>query len=496
MDASSKSVFISYAREDFESAQKLYKVLEDAGLKPWLDKEAILPGHRWKFAIHQAIKNSRFFIPLFSSKSVDKIGYIQNELKYAMKAAKKFPEKEVYIIPARLDDCKIPDEIEEEIQLVNLFPDWNKGVKEIFKTFKERGIEIQKEPDKQNPSYVKEEMKWQTGLSEDDWHTLLASVCNKTCIPFIGSGTLTIKSGDGKSLISLSKKIIEEYERYRSEESPALEDLYNLSKVHVLEDPNRLAKLAQFSEIMKSYDGKLKLPKNMLKDILQNIDGFMDKSPYEILASLDLSIYMTTNYDKFMELALKGPTKTPQSEFCRWNDDIIKYAKDFGYPSIFSKREYEPTPGKPLIYHILGDIDIPISMVLTEKEYLEFMIELNKNEDLIPTTIRKKLPRSSLLFIGYSLEDINFRAIFQGFLNFLSSLSPEEREREISVAVQIPPAISSQDQIRMQKYLDHYTKNLFQIRVYWDKTPEFLFELSKRWEDFKKKNDMKTCLPL
>ena len=74
-----------------------------------------MPGYKWKFAIYQAIKASRFFIPLFYSKSVEKIGYIQNELKYAIEVSKNFPEKDVYIIPARLDDCKIPYEILEEI---------------------------------------------------------------------------------------------------------------------------------------------------------------------------------------------------------------------------------------------------------------------------------------------------------------------------------------------------------------------------------------------
>jgi TIR domain len=123
MDASPSTIFISYAREDAQSAERVYKDLKNAGLNPWLDKEAILPGYKWKFAIYQAIKNSRFFIPLFSSKSVEKIGYIQNELKYAIEVSKNFPDKDVYIIPARLNDCNMPYEILEEIHSVDLFPE-------------------------------------------------------------------------------------------------------------------------------------------------------------------------------------------------------------------------------------------------------------------------------------------------------------------------------------------------------------------------------------
>jgi hypothetical protein len=508
----SKTVFISYAREDVQSAERLYKDLEDAGLKPWLDKEAILPGYKWKLAIYQAIKNSRFFIPLFSSRSAEKIGYVQNELKYAIDVSKSFPEKDVYIIPARLDDCKIPDEIETEIQSVDLFPDWNKGINDIFKTFKERGFVNRngpdsqtvtfKErgfvsrngPDSQTVTYTKKDEEWQTGLSEEEWNDLLTSIYDKTCIPFIGLGTFTKKSAEGKPLISLSKNIIENWKhRYPY----PFEDLYNLSRAYILEDPNQLARLAQFLDIERSHNEKLMYPKKMLKEILNDIElsgfysQFTDKSPYDVLANLDLPIYMTTNYDKYMEASLSNnQTKIPQSEFCRWNEDLIKYVKALGIPSVFNKRDYEPTAEKPLVYHILGVIEQPKSMVLTEREYLEFVIELTKNEEWIPAMIRKKLPRSSLLFVGYSLDDINFRAIFHGFLHFLSTLSAEERK--ISIAVQIPPTISNKGQIELQKHLDEYTKNMFQIRVYWDNPSGFMVELDKRWQDFKKMRFMET----
>src|SRR4029079_5081277 len=108
----------------------------------------------------------------------------------------------------------------------------------------------------------------------------------------------------------------------------------------------------------KSHNEKLAYPKNMLKDILMNIGVsslLKDKSPYDILAKLDLPIYMTTNYDKFMETALdKDRAKSPQSEFCRWNDDLEKYVKTYRIPSVFNKKSYEPTADNPLVYHILG----------------------------------------------------------------------------------------------------------------------------------------------
>jgi hypothetical protein len=39
---------------------------------------------------------------------VDKKGYVQKELKEALDIFQEYPEKAIYLIPARLDDCKVP----------------------------------------------------------------------------------------------------------------------------------------------------------------------------------------------------------------------------------------------------------------------------------------------------------------------------------------------------------------------------------------------------
>jgi hypothetical protein len=74
-------VFISYAREDSEAANRLYNDLKMRGLDPWLDTQSLLAGQNWKRSIKEALRTSRYFIPLLSSNSVEKIGYVQKELK-------------------------------------------------------------------------------------------------------------------------------------------------------------------------------------------------------------------------------------------------------------------------------------------------------------------------------------------------------------------------------------------------------------------------------
>ncbi len=129
-------VFISYASEDSDSAKRLYGDLKEAGLTPWLDKESLIPGQNWKISIKNAIKNCRYFIPIVSSKSTEKRGFVQKEFKYALDVFDEFPESQVYVLPVRLDDCQIPYEKLKDIEYVDLFPDWNKGLQRLILAMK------------------------------------------------------------------------------------------------------------------------------------------------------------------------------------------------------------------------------------------------------------------------------------------------------------------------------------------------------------------------
>ena len=132
------TVFISYASEDSGAAKRLRKDLKDAGLNPWLGKEELLPGQDWKYQIEDAISKSRYFIPLFSKTSVEKIGYVQSEFKYALEVLKRYPPNKIFYIPVRLDDCEIPYKELDSIYRADLFPVdndnvWKEGVNQILR---------------------------------------------------------------------------------------------------------------------------------------------------------------------------------------------------------------------------------------------------------------------------------------------------------------------------------------------------------------------------
>ena len=134
-DNKNNKVFISYAQEDTDASTRLYNDLKNAGLNPWLDKEDLLPGQSWNLEIKKAIKKSKYFVALFSSKSVQKRGYVQKEFKLALDVFDEFPEGEIFAIPARLDECEIPYERFRSIERVDLFPSWEEGIKRLLQTF-------------------------------------------------------------------------------------------------------------------------------------------------------------------------------------------------------------------------------------------------------------------------------------------------------------------------------------------------------------------------
>ena len=131
LPGSRPKVFLGYVDEDRELVDRLYDNLEGRELAPWLDRRKLLPGQNWPRAIEEAIETSDFFVACFSRLSVRKKGSFQSEIRYALDCARRVPLDEAFLIPVRLDDCRVPGKIRREIQYIDLFPDWNRGVKRI-----------------------------------------------------------------------------------------------------------------------------------------------------------------------------------------------------------------------------------------------------------------------------------------------------------------------------------------------------------------------------
>ncbi len=131
-------VFIAYVKEDLALVRRLHHELAAAGCAPWLDKEELLAGQNWPRAIERAIGTADFFVACFSRRALAKRGQFQCELRYALDCTRRLPLEETFLIPVRLEPCRIPRSITDQVQYVDLFPDWEHGIKRIVRAVHSR----------------------------------------------------------------------------------------------------------------------------------------------------------------------------------------------------------------------------------------------------------------------------------------------------------------------------------------------------------------------
>jgi hypothetical protein len=126
-------VFVAYVEEDLALARRLRDGMAAAGCAPWMDKDKLMPGQNWPRAIRRAIEISDAFVACFSVRSSSKRGPFQSELRWALHCAQRMPLDETFVVPVRLEACAVPRQIQERVQYVDLFPDWDAGVKRVIR---------------------------------------------------------------------------------------------------------------------------------------------------------------------------------------------------------------------------------------------------------------------------------------------------------------------------------------------------------------------------
>ncbi len=98
-------VFLCHAHSDKNTVFSLYERLSKDGVDVWLDKKSLIPGQDWEFEIRKAVSESDVVIVCLSEQFNQK-GFRQREVSIALDEASLHPEGEIFIIPARLEECE------------------------------------------------------------------------------------------------------------------------------------------------------------------------------------------------------------------------------------------------------------------------------------------------------------------------------------------------------------------------------------------------------
>ena len=157
-------VFLAYVQEDAPAVDRLFDALKKAGLNPWMDRRKLLPGQNWPRSIEEAIETSDFFVPCFSHLSVNKKGGFQAEIRYALDCARRVPLDASFFVPVRLDACRVPARIQKEWQYLDLFPDWEGGVRRLLAVMRRQLSGGSSEPAGRAPSRPGRTHREDTGL--------------------------------------------------------------------------------------------------------------------------------------------------------------------------------------------------------------------------------------------------------------------------------------------------------------------------------------------
>ena len=96
--------FVSYSHKDMQIATAIQSILEQKGIRCWIDFRDAIPGIDYASSIVRAIKSSQFFILVLSENS-SKSPHVLNEINSAVNAS-------VTIIPFKVDEGELDDSME------------------------------------------------------------------------------------------------------------------------------------------------------------------------------------------------------------------------------------------------------------------------------------------------------------------------------------------------------------------------------------------------
>lgn len=191
------------------------------------------------------------------------------------------------------------------------------------------------------------------------------------------------------------------------------------------------------------------------------------------LASLGLPLYLTTNFDNLLTLALEAQGRGVRRFSLPWR------AAQRGEP--LPAPPPPPGPGESVVLHLFGTDDDPDSMVLTEDDTLDYMAAISRAErNLLPSFASEALTARSVLFLGYRLRDLDLRVLLRGVIAPLHTQKfPKSRSQ---IAVQFDPTASEEPGGEAARdFLEKYFGQN-QIDVYWGSAPQFVADLVSRVE--------------
>ncbi len=194
-------------------------------------------------------------------------------------------------------------------------------------------------------------------------------------------------------------------------------------------------------------------------------------NPYRSLTDLPASIYLNASYEPMLIHSLKAAGRKPEAIFSSWRGKKG--------PKQPQPKTLTPEPETPWVYHLFGLYGQPDTMVLTEDDFFDYLIATSRLDLLLPKLVGR-LMQSSLLFLGFRLDDWRFRVLFRLIVTRQGAKTLKGLSH---VGVQVKPDEQNLAHVkRACKYMESYFhggKSDPTISIYWGSAAEFLKELNQ-----------------
>lgn len=168
----------------------------------------------------------------------------------------------------------------------------------------------------------------------------------------------------------------------------------------------------------------------LVTEIIKHVSVGKEPSPVlRGLAALRFPLVITTNYDNLYEKAIDAVNKKRAIEAARAkgepiDEQAIEAATRGQYNLCIYNRdktvetrdcERHLDPARPYLLKIHGDISVPRSIVITDEDYIHFVMRMSDKDPHHPVgpNVVTHLIQNNILFIGYRLTDYNLRLLFK-----------------------------------------------------------------------------------
>lgn len=282
------------------------------------------------------------------------------------------------------------------------------------------------------------------GLTDQDWKRLLESIrrgnCVLLCGPDVCGPTMVPgvnESEDQHFASMLARKLAEKL----SPATPPVSD----DVVHI-------------AQLRYSQDGDRSDLEIEVKDFYAPLDS-RTSDVYRDLAHLPFTVCLTTIPAHFLSNAFREIKKTPILDFYHFRNSR-------------ADRLAETDSGHPIVYHLYGDLHALDSLVLTETDLLEFLVNVVRGAPPLPAYIAAQLadPQTSFLFLGFGFQRWYTRVLLHALQTY--------RHRNRSMAVETAAFFDHPDSKQTAIFFEKEHKIEFRHHSWM----EFAAELRLRYE--------------